>query len=530
MRTLQHKTIWILLAIVLIAGCRKSGNKASWDIDALVPLLYSELTISNIIPDSLLSIGPDGFVTLAYADTILRLSLDTLVKLPDTTITEIFSLPVLELTVPAGTTVSSIPEEIEISAQGIELKNAEVKSGTIIIKITSTIPGNMVVKYEIPHATLNGVSFETQALVPAASGGSPGQITQSFDVSGYALDFTQGASSPFNRLKTLLTIGTDPNGGSTLISFTNSVTIEITFAEFTPKFARGYFGNQSYDIGPETTAFNAFNLVENGTIDIEDVQFNLLIRNGVGADVRATIQQLSSENTTIGSSIGLQHAVIGSPINLNRALYLNNQIHYTEYPILMNNNNSNIDLMLENLPNQFGYTANLQLNPLGNISNHNDFIDCESTFDVVLDAAIPLSLIATQLQLGDTSAITINQNDALDGVNSGTLIIRMNNGFPLEGWIEFASLKNNERTFTFMEDAYFPSATLDANNQVIAPIYREFRIEMNTEDIAALKSSDKLVARVRFNTASLTEHIKIYDHHRMTLKAIGDFNYHVETK
>lgn len=530
MRTLLPKTIWIFLTIAVLAGCRKSGNKASWDVDALVPLLYSELTIENIIPDSLLSIGTDGFVTLAYADTILQLSLDTLVKLPDTTLTEFFSLPVAELTVPAGTTVSSIPEEIEISANGIELKNASVKSGKIIIKITSTIPGDMVVRYEIPHATLNGIPFETEASVPAAVNGVPGEFIETFDVSGYDLDFTQGASSPFNRLKTLLTIGTSPTGGSTVISFSNSVTIEVTFAEFTPKFARGYFGNQSYDVGPETTAFNAFNLLENGSIDVDDIQFNLLIRNGVGADVRATIQQLSSENTTIGSSIGLQHAIIGSPLNLNRALYQNNQIQYTEYPILMNNNNSNIDLMLENLPNQFGYTANLQLNPLGNISNHNDFVDCESTFDVVLDAAIPLSIIATQLQLGDTSSVTINQNDALDGINSGTLIIRMNNGFPLEGWIEFAALKNNERTFTFMEDAYFPSATLDADNQVIAPIYREFRIAMNAEEIASLKTSDQLVARVRFNTASLTEHIKIYDHHRMTLKAIGDFNYHVETK
>lgn len=530
MRTLLHKTIWIFIAVVLISGCRKTGNKASWDIDALVPLLYSELTINDLIPDSLISTDSDGFVSLAYADTILQLSLDTLVKLPDTTITEFFSLPLPELSVPAGTTVSSIPEDIEINAAGIELKSAIVKSGTIIIKITSSIPGNMVVKYEIPHATLNGVSFEAQATVPAAANGFSGEIIETFDVSGYALDFTQAASSPFNKLQTLMTIGTDPSGGNTIISFTNSVTIEITFADFTPKFARGYFGNQSYDIGPESTAFNAFDLIENGTIDLENVQFNLMIRNGVGADVRATIQQLNSENTETGSSVGLQHAIIGSAINLNRASLQNNQIQYSEYPILMNNTNSNIDLMLENLPNQFGYTANLQLNPLGNISNHNDFIDCESTFDVVLDAAIPLSIIATQLQIGDTSAITINQNDALDNVNSGTLVIRMNNGFPLEGWIEFASLTNNQRTFTFLEDAFFPSAMLGAGNQVIAPTFKEFRIEMTADDIAALKTSDQIVARVRFNTASLTEHIKIYDHHRMSLKAVADFNYHVETK
>jgi len=530
MRYLKLIFTGIILFSVCFAGCRKSGDKASWDIDAIAPLFYSELTINNIIPDSLLAVDTDGFVSLAYADTIIRIALDTLIKLPDTTIVETFSLPFGSISVPPGTIFTSIPDEIEINAQDVELRNAIVKEGTIIIKVTSNVPGAVVTKYEIPNAKLNGVPFVAEALVPGISGNTPGTITQSFDVSGYALDFTQGVTSPFNRLKTLLTLGSDPNGETITLNATHSVTIETTFSGFKPKFATGYFGSQSYDVGPETSAINAFDLIESGTIDVDQVQFNLIIRNGVGVDIRANISQLGSVNQSSFSTIDLQHSIIGSPVNLNRATMQNGEIVYSSYPVMLNQNNSNIDLMLENLPSHFSYSANLQLNPLGNISNHHDFVDCTSTFDVVLDAAIPLSIIANQLQLGDTSAISLGANSVLDNVNYGTLVIRMNNGFPLEGWLDFKLLKSNEPAITLLNNAYFPSPPLDINNEVIAPVFHEFRINLTSEDIASLKSSDKLVARVRFNTASLTEHIRIYNHHRMTLKAIADFNYHVETK
>jgi hypothetical protein len=529
MRNLKLIFTGIILTSAILAGCRKSGDKASWDIDAIAPLFYSELTINNLIPDSLLSTDADGFVSLAYADTIIQLALDTLIKLPDTTIVEAFSLPFGSISVPPGTIFTSIPDEIEINAEDVELRNAIVKEGTIIIKVTSNVPGAVVTKYEIPNATLNGVPFMAEALVPGITGNTPGTIIQSFDVSGYALDFTQGVTSPFNRLRTLLTLGSDPNGETITLNATHSVTIETTFSGFKPKFATGYFGNQYYEVGPETSAINAFDLIESGTIDVDQVQFNLIIRNGVGVDIRANISQLSSVNQASFNSIDLQHSIIGSPINLNRATMQNGEIIYSSYPVMLNQNNSNIDLMLENLPSHFNYSANLQLNPLGNISNHHDFVDCTSTFDVVLDATIPLSIIANQLQLGDTSTISLGNNSVLDNVNYGTLVIRMNNGFPLEGWLDFELLKSNEPALLLLNNAYFSSAPLNINNEVIAPVFHEFRINLTNEDIASLKSSDKLVARVRFNTASLTEHIRIYNHHRMTLKAIGDFNYHVET-
>lgn len=527
MKPLLKPAFHLFLGLVVIAtwSCQKENDKTNWNTDALLPLVYMDLSIGDLVPDSLLTVDENELVFLSFSDTIFELKLDTLIELPDTSITESFTLPVA-FEVPPGTQISNIDEDIRIESNDIELRRAIIKEGFVLLNLTSSFQGAVVATYTIPDATLNGAPLTVTEFVPAATQGTPSTLSLSLDVSGYELDFTNG-DDPFNALPTLLTVVADPNGEPLSVNAGDGFELTTTFQGLRPSFAEGYFGQQLTDTGSEVQEIDAFNIIESGSIDLDEVSVNLKILNGLGVDIRANIQSFNALNWLEATNVGLNHPVVGSPINLNRATYYAETINYSEYSIELNSTNSDIDLMLESLPDAFGIEAELELNPLGNVSNHHDFAFGKSTIAGVLDVDIPLCLIADQLQLADTSDFSISEDGTLDNINSGTLIIQIDNGFPIEGGIDLIAINNEEAARTLLENGQFLSAITNSENLVTDPAYSQISIELDRNDIEWLKNTGQLIIRARFNTSNLSEHVKIYSDYNIDIKVIADFNYNI---
>lgn len=517
--------LFLALAFATTWGCQKNNDRTNWNTDALIPLAYANLSIGDLIADSLLEVDENELVSLSFSDTIFTLKLDTLIDLPDTSVTEFFNIPI-QFEVPPGTQLSNIAEDIRIESNDIDLRRATIQEGTVLLNLNSTFQGTVIATYTIPDATLNGVPLTVTESVPAASEGSPSSISLIVDVSGYNLDFTNG-DEPFNSLPTLLTVVADPNGEPLSVSAGDGFELTTSFQGLRPSFAEGYFGQQTTDTGSELQEINAFNIIESGSIDLDEVSVNLKILNGLGVDIRANIQSFNALNSSLATNVGLNHTLIGSPINLNRATYSGETIYYSEYNIDLNNNNSDIDLMLESLPDAFETEAELELNPLGNVSNHHDFAFSKSTIAGVLDVDIPLCLIAEQLQLADTSDFSMGNEETLDNINSGTLIIQIDNGFPLEGWIDLIAINDEESTRTLLNDGHFLSSMTDSENIVSSATFSQISIALDRSDIEWLKSAGQIIIRARFNTSNLNEHIKIYSNYNIDLRVIADFNYNI---
>lgn len=522
--------IFLLCALILmlVSGCRKDKDSTSWDVDALAPLVYTSLSIDNLIPDSLVTYDENELVFLSFTDTVLNLELDTLIQLPDTSIIESFSFPVGGISFPAGAQLENIEEEIEIESGNVELKYASIQSGTIVIDLISTFQGAVICNYIIPDATLNGEPLMIEELVPAASSEEPAILQFTFDVSGYDLDFTNG-SEPFNHLPTSFTIVTDPDGPPLPVSIGDGFELTTTFQAVTPAYAEGYFGQQVIETGVETQEINAFDIFESGSLDIDQVNIDLRILNGFGADIRTTLHQFNSSNSFTNNSVGLNHSIMNAPINLNRATHPFGSPVPSVYDIELTETNSDIDQMLENFPDAFEIEATLELNPLGNISNHHDFAYAESTISGLLDINIPLCLIAEDLQLADTTDFSLGEEDALNNVNSGRLIVQITNGFPLEGdlWIE-ALDENDELLRNLVPDGYFSAGMTNENYLVTNPVYSEISIPVDLDIIEDLRQSTNLVIRARLSTSSTTSHVKIYKHYQLDVKVVADLNYHVD--
>lgn len=525
MESLLKKSIIFILIGIAVSGCRKESDRTTWNIDALAPLVYTTLTIDNLVPDSLLAYDENEVVFLSFSDTVLHFGLDTLIRLPDTSLVESFSIPfTFPQPLPPGTTL--LPQslnEIEINSADVELKKAKLRKGSIVVDIVSNFQGAVLCTYTIPDATLNGIPLTVQQLIQGSTDTSTTfQLT--LDVSNYWVDFSNG-SEPFNHLPTLLTIVADPNGEPLPVSAGDGVEITSTFTGLEPSYAEGYFGQQVVNTGVETQEINAFNLITSGSIDLDEVNVNLRILNGFGVDVRATIYQFAAGNDELGTSISLNHSVIGTPVNLNRATQPNGYPVPSVYDISLDNINSDIDQMLESFPDAIQIEADLELNPLGNISNHHDFAYAESSVSGILDVDIPLCLIANELVLSDTT--DFSAGDALDNVNSGTLVIKINNGFPLEGKIWLETLDADFNSNSLLNYGTFSSGITNAENVVISSTYSEIHVTVDEAGIDQLLHSEKLVIKAQLSTSSLSEHVKMYRHYSIDAKVIADFNYHV---
>ncbi len=518
------------LSIILFYSCRKEMGKPSWDTHILAPLINASLNINNLIPDSLLQANADSSLKIVYQNDIYKLSMDTLFNIPDTSLNTTYPIPVGWTINPGQLVVSNNLQETTYQLQGAQLRKIIIKSGFVKYTIKSLLHEVTDFVYSIPCATLNGSPFSINIQVPAAVGSSPGVYSQIFDLSGYNFDLTGINHNKINTLFTSLSAKIDTAGQSIVTGPSENLVIENTFYDLIPYYAKGYFGQNTFNIGPSVTNFSLFDRIVDGTVKLEDVNFNLNIENPIGMDSRLFINNLSSINTNSGNSINLSNSIIGSPININRASESNGIDYPTYANFPLNTSNSNIKPMIENLPNKFGYSMQIITNPMGNISGSNDFIYSDKLLKASLDMEIPLSLVANNLTLVDTLNLTVSNNNGSQNVKSGNIILFANNGFPFDASLQFYLL-NDANTVVDSLFGYtntIVEAPLNSSLRVIDKKLTKIVIPISENKMSLLYNTKKVRLKVKFNTSSKPQYIKIYSDYSMDVKLVGDLNYTVQ--
>ena len=87
------KILTVALILFTLFSCRKDFERPSWDVDLLAPLIKTTLTLEDLFPDSIVQTNPDTSIKLVYQTNIFDIDMDSLFKIPDTTITEIYIFP-----------------------------------------------------------------------------------------------------------------------------------------------------------------------------------------------------------------------------------------------------------------------------------------------------------------------------------------------------------------------------------------------------------------------------------------------------
>lgn len=530
---LNAKQILVLIvSFLLLISCRKDFERPNWDVDLLAPLVKTTLNLEDILSDSVLVTNPDTTLKIVYEESIFDIGVDSLFKIPDTTITDNYTVPANSSVAP-GNSFYSESEEYSLNINnGVGLNYAFIESGFIEIEIFSEIQGDIIVTYVMPSAIKNGDTLKLTETIQAASPSQPSHFVRQIDISGYELDLTGISKSEINTLVTRAEGVVDPNEPSSIsLSFGEKVIFNNRLVDVVPYFVRGYFGNQilSYK---DTTSIEVLNKISGG-LDLEEVDVDIEFRNGIGVDAQVVLNQFTTVNTTTANFASLSHSVIGTPININRATLTNSvpEVNYTNYNIDVNTNNSNIDNLIELIPNQLIYNIDLNINPFGNISGGNDFVYKNHVLETNIKVEFPLSLIATNLTLQDTLDFSLPEESETGRIIDGTLFLYADNGFPFDADIQLSLFDEFDNFIqTINVQSQILAAPVDGNLRVISKKESVLAIPVNSITADNLYLTNKMLFSISFTTQPQSQFIKLYEGYDMDIQIVGDFSYNVDLK
>ncbi|MBP8822479.1 MAG: hypothetical protein KBH07_02400 [Flavobacteriales bacterium] len=509
-----------------LAGCRKDRIPPRWDVDLLAPLVQTSLTIGDLVPDSILFTDPAGNVSILYTSELFSLSLDTVLSAPDTSFQYAYALPFPgPFLLQPGTTFNTSNEVTQFELEDLQLSKLIVRSGQLDMVITNMMNGPITGDFSLPGATLGGIPFHMQLQATPGTPGAPSTTNASRLLDGYEFDLRGPGFNQVNALATHLSYSIAPGGGAVSISGQDSLLALVAYHDIIPQYATGSFGTHAMEVEPASTNLDLFaNL--SGTLDLDQVNARLKITNGIGVDARANIHYLRSENSTTGQSVDLLSTITTGPVNIDRALDLGHTFQTAQNVFDLNNGNSNIDLFLENLPDGIGYAMDITINPLGDISNGHDFLYYDSRLIAELEVDIPLRLIATDLTLRQAMEVDLPGTEAGHALQSGTLHLFAQNGFPFSAMVELAvSTADGQVLSLLAPGGAVASGNLGPDGFVASSTSSRLDFQVNSEQMSLLHQTGNLLVTARFNTADQLQHVQLLDSYRLDLQLTLEANY-----
>jgi hypothetical protein len=524
MMSIKKTVILCFLFLAVFAGCRKNISP-SWEVDMNLPLLKSTMTINELIADSLLQTNPDNSLTLVYRNSLYDFSANALIDMPDTiSYNYLPSFP--GAVIQPGQQIINATEETKFKFNGAEISIIKVRIGKLVVDFTNTLHEAIIVDYTITSATKNGSPLHIIETVPGAVNGNS-HVSKEYDISGYSIDMSGQNHISANRITTVTNAMLDPAGSAVTLTAQDQFNFFFRFRDISADYVRGYFGNEQFVFGPESTDFSVFSKFSDGTLGLESVKLKLNVTNGFGMDSRVVFNEIKSVNTRTGNSVSLNDPIIGAPINIVRAAETGdpaNPVIPSQYSF--NLDNSNITDFIENLPDRIDYKISVDANPLGNVSSGNDFMYYGHYLDAFLDLEIPLSIIANNLTLTDTVAFDLGEESSPQRIKDGVLSLYADNGFPFSADLYLYLLRDDGTTMdSLLFTNHIEAGVLDVNNIVTESTRSVLLIPVSPSKIDELYATHRMLIVARFNTAGAGQYVKIYNNYKLDLKLTGRFTY-----
>lgn len=523
--------LFLTSVVVLFGSCRKSTS-ANWDVDAVVPVLNSSLNITNFAGDSLFTTDNTGLLSISLKRQVAAIKLDSLLRLPDTTIVQTFTsnspFP-LNLT-PGQSINSSAPSEVEFDVSGgAKLKMIEVRSGSITVKFSNTISEPIILSYKIPSAVKNGSAFMITETVPTGTN----TLEKTYDLSGYSLNMRGASGNDYSTIVQTYTVSVSPEASANAtVTFGQGAKIELTYQGLTPDYVEGYFGQQTIKIDPDTASFNITEnfRASNFMLSQASMEFNIL--NEFGAEFSGKIFNTKSINTEQNNIVPLSTNQLNN-ININRATKSGTVIFPSVKSFSFRSDNSNILPFISNLPDRIAYQGEIHVNPLGNISGYNDFAFYNTGIRILANINIPLRFTADHFLLrSKDQEVDYSGVEQLNNVNNGNFVILARNNFPfsakLQGYMYDA--QNNLLDSLFdasVNSNVIKAAELNANNEILWPVQSKLYVPVNKTKIEHLKKCRKIRVESKFIMPPNPPDIKILEHYSMDVNIVAELNYRV---
>lgn len=479
-----------------------TGNTHQESVDLTGETLYGSLEVEIINIDM---VGTGNMVVIDYEDALIA----------DILISNI--VPFEGIAIFPDQQIFHEDTVVAFEIENAWLTKALVHSGGVSVLGTSTIQDTIKIKYSIPSATLNGVPFELYLELPPAPVGGNISDELFFDFSGYQLDLTGKYGDTVNTLYTNSTGWIDSSGVLTHISLEDSIFFTLSVHDIKPAFALGYMGEDTIS-GIESTVIDLFDNFQ-GSFNIEQLQVALRTENHIGASARIQIEEIIATNNS--QSIHLTGTALDKALNIEPAIE-NPQsstlpVHPTYNTLYLHQSNSNIDELIELQPNQINIGYKLFLNPDQN--NQEGFLYKGHGLSADMEISMPLSLIAENIVLLDTTAFELNMPEEL---NKSSFTLLVENGFPLRANVKLQLLDENMQLVESLDEkTIIEAASIGENGRVTNPLESVIIFPFNNAN-GLFDHAKNICFEVTFNTEPKDQHVRIFSDYLMKLTLIAN--------
>lgn len=492
------KRYWFLTGILfLMIGCRKDG--ASWDSDWVIPLVNDSLMIKDYVNDSTLGINPDQSIQVIVNRNLFNLDLGSIIKIPDTLIQQSFAIAFQSLLLSPGALFIDDIKEHEFSFGDATLFKARVKSGTATVRIENPIPTKGIFSISLPGVTKNGVVLTGTKVVDGGTMSNPGVGEMVIYFSGYDIDLTGEYGNSYNIIQSKMHVKSDPDGPQVTITNHDIFNVDVSFKNMVVDYGEGYFGKTIFS---DTTIVNVTQLdhVIGGQINIEDLNLDLIIKNGIKVRGQGRITLFESVNKN-NNSVSLNHPYFDQTLNLNPAQGAWQSITPSELKFSFNNTTGNMKDFIENLGDKYRIGYSIVLNPNGNASAGHDVLYPQSKLGIDLNANFPLKIGANDLILQDTFAIDFKNDKKLLRVQSGKLILKTINTFPFGVSIHLELLDANKNVIKeLVTNGKITPATTNSNADGHTPVEEQSEFIVDEDAAQLLANTKYILVRATLNS------------------------------
>ncbi len=433
---------------------------------------------------------------------------------------------------PAQDVVNDTADVQLLGLENVELTKTIIRQGSVHADVTSTAQDTVRFTYEIPAATKDGHTFSFDAVVPPASPGQAAHAVFDTDFSGYLLDLRGEDGQQYNKFYNVLIGKIKYTGRIVTLSLQDSLDIHLSLVDPKPSYIKGYLGQDTVAVGPGTVDIDIFKNISANTLDFKTASLDVAFENGLGIPAQATLTSLSAINTAKATNLSLTGtpivASIGAATDGGSAAIATTSVRDLS-------SGTNATDLLNTLPNKLAYSGVFYLNPApagnpGPSNPHTDFAYSGGGFKTYLDLKIPLSVIADNLVLKDTSSIDVPTLQT-GGFQNGKFNLLVTNGFPLDVKVDMRFLdKNGIQIDSIITSNTILAAPVDANGKVTQAVTTAVPFQLNSADITTLiNNATHVVFTARFDSKPSNTYINIYSDNEIDFKLIGDMNIQVNS-
>lgn len=430
--------------------------------------------------------------------------------------------------------VIDITEDVTQEIQDRKFTYIDARQGKLTVEVTSSVEEQLYLEYTLVGAyDKNGNPLKKYTTVPGAPAGGTSTVSEPLDISGYSISLTGKDGSKFNTYTQRVVARLDSSGITRHITNSDSLKVRYYITDVAPNYIKGYAGRDTIH-AIDSADFAFLDIFKSGSIDLEDVNMNFVVENGLGVDGMIKINGLTATSTNNGSRT-LTGSILGQPYNINRA---------SDFPLTpavstfsVNGNNSNIKQMLGILPNKLYYDVEVKTNLQGNTQQYRDFAYLESALKVKLNAEMPLSLIANNLVLRDTIGFDLSTtNTNIEGIKDGLLNVIIKNKYPIDATLHMVIYDETwQAVDTLFSNQLFAAGDLDNNCRVQEAKRTKVPVFVDEDRMDKVKLGRHAIITATFNSASNNatcngQYLKIYSDYNLDVTFTARFNYKVGVK